>query len=40
MILLDYDFTDKLGAAIRYSDWETGANTTILQSSQSHLTML
>ena len=26
LILLDYDFTDKLGAAIRYSDWETGAN--------------
>ena len=26
MILVDYDFTDKLGGAIRYSDWEHAAN--------------
>ena len=26
MLLLDYDFTDKLGGAIRYSDWEHASN--------------
>ena len=27
LILADHDFTDKLGGAIRYSEWETGAAT-------------
>ena len=26
LLLLDYDFTDKLGGAIRYSDWEHASN--------------
>jgi hypothetical protein len=32
LLLVDYDFTDKLGGAIRYSDWETSntANTSKL----------
>jgi len=32
LLLLDYDFTDKLGGAIRYSDWETSntANTSMI----------
>ena len=31
LILLDYDFTDKLGGALRYSQWET---TDVLESSK------
>jgi predicted porin len=27
MVLADYDVNDKLGVAVRYSSWETGANT-------------
>ena len=25
MVLVDYDFSDKLGGAIRYSEWETSS---------------
>ena len=40
LFLADHDFTDKLGGAIRYSEYETGAALLKLKNSQSLLTML
>ena len=39
MILADYDVNEKLGVAVRYSNWETAANVKLINS-PSHLIIL